>query len=480
MRYDHVVVGSGISGLTAALILSKRGAKVAIIERHSRTAPLIRRFKRGDVWCDPGLHYFGGFHASGSLSVLFSYLGLLDHVKALPLNPDGFDILSIRGQREISLPCGYDPLKDALSSHFPQSGRIAEKYIDTVRSINENTPFSNFHCSLNNLHNNPYQNIGLADFLKGIGTDREILEILGAYGYLLYGVEPEYAPLQIHALVCGSLYQSAHIFVRGGDELVNACEAQLKKQGVEVYCGTPVTHLRIGDRRQLVGVEMEGGEVLETASCICTIHPQLFLDLLPPKSIRPAYGSRIKNLENTFGPFVVFLDVEIVPEKISNSNYFYLDTGDRHRCIVFMVCNQYKDNTGKNSLVVLRQCDKPFSSGEVPDERVYGEFKDRETQVTLEETKRIFPELSGRYKVVEVATPYTLERYTGTVGGSTYGVKHSMKQSRLTPFTGIDGLYLAGQGITAPGIMGSMVSGFIATSYILGLESLWKEVCEHR
>ena len=45
-KYDHVVIGSGVGGLTTALILGKFGKKVALLEQHSNTAPLIRRFKR--------------------------------------------------------------------------------------------------------------------------------------------------------------------------------------------------------------------------------------------------------------------------------------------------------------------------------------------------------------------------------------------------------------------------------------------------
>ena len=73
-KYDHVVIGSGVGGLTTALILGKFGKKVALLEQHSNTAPLIRRFKRNNFWCDPGFHYTGGLQESGPLSILFRYL----------------------------------------------------------------------------------------------------------------------------------------------------------------------------------------------------------------------------------------------------------------------------------------------------------------------------------------------------------------------------------------------------------------------
>src|ERR1700676_1604739 len=59
-RWDAIVIGSGIGGLTAAALLSKHaGKKVLVLERHYTAGGYTHSFHRpGYVW-DVGVHYVG-------------------------------------------------------------------------------------------------------------------------------------------------------------------------------------------------------------------------------------------------------------------------------------------------------------------------------------------------------------------------------------------------------------------------------------
>ena len=48
-KYDTVIIGSGISGLTSAILCAKKGLKTAVIEQSSNIAPLFSGFTRKDV-----------------------------------------------------------------------------------------------------------------------------------------------------------------------------------------------------------------------------------------------------------------------------------------------------------------------------------------------------------------------------------------------------------------------------------------------
>ena len=157
-KYDHVVIGSGVSGLTTAIILGKFGKKVALLEQHSNTAPLIRRFKRGNSWCDPGFHYSGGLHESGPLTILFRYLGLMNHLKIIPMEPEGFDYLSFKDQDEYKIPYGFERLEDYLCSRFPESAKAVIKYLQKINEINSNTAFMNPDAPLTQFSSEIYLN----------------------------------------------------------------------------------------------------------------------------------------------------------------------------------------------------------------------------------------------------------------------------------------------------------------------------------
>ena len=79
-----VVIGGGISGMSAALMLARHGRRVTLVEQADCLGPLVRRFWREGYSCDPGLHYVGGLHDGGPLRVFFDYLGLSDLVEVVP------------------------------------------------------------------------------------------------------------------------------------------------------------------------------------------------------------------------------------------------------------------------------------------------------------------------------------------------------------------------------------------------------------
>jgi phytoene dehydrogenase-like protein len=55
MKYDAIVVGGGIAGLTAEAYLAKSGKSVALFERQPKTGGLVQTFKRNGVFFDTGL-----------------------------------------------------------------------------------------------------------------------------------------------------------------------------------------------------------------------------------------------------------------------------------------------------------------------------------------------------------------------------------------------------------------------------------------
>ena len=64
-QYDAVVIGAGLSGLTAASLLGKRGLRVAVVEHHRSPGGSCGAFKRGDALFDQGSAMLFGFWGGG-------------------------------------------------------------------------------------------------------------------------------------------------------------------------------------------------------------------------------------------------------------------------------------------------------------------------------------------------------------------------------------------------------------------------------
>ncbi len=480
MNYDCVIIGSGISGLSAALVLAQNGMRVAVLEQHKSIAPLLRRFKRRGVWCDPGVHYTGGFDDGGCLSVLFRYLKIDNLINILPLDSNGFDTIVHRDIGEISIPNGFNNVEETLLQQFPNSKKAVSRYIEKVEHLIKSTPYVNFDRPISDYENHRDNSENFYDFLKRNNAEDGLIELLGQYGYLLYGVKADNVSLYSHAMVMGTFYRSAHTFVRGGDEIVDALEQRLEEENVDIICDEEVVEIGINSSRKINSVKTANGNVFECRRCISTVHPHVLWKILPHEEVRESYLSRLKAVPNTYSPHIVFLDVEALPRRLHHRNnyVFYGEPGEYHKVLALLVCAPHKHSGAKKALCAFRPSFSTLPARRHYSERDarYQEYKEQETQYTLELLNRFLPELKGKYSLLDAATPYTLERYTGSANGAMYGTQQVYNYMTLDSKSIIKGLYLAGQSIVMPGIIGAIISGFLSASRIVGIRKFWNEV----
>lgn len=73
MKYDAIVVGGGIAGLTAAAYIAKSGKSVALFEKQPKTGGLVQTFQRNGVYFDTGLR---SIENSGIVFPMLKQLGI--------------------------------------------------------------------------------------------------------------------------------------------------------------------------------------------------------------------------------------------------------------------------------------------------------------------------------------------------------------------------------------------------------------------
>ena len=91
MKYDVIVIGSGMSGLTSALILAKEGKKVLVLEQHYKVGGLLHTFTREGISFDTGLHYIGAVSKGQILWNYLEYLGVNKNLEYIPYDTECFD-----------------------------------------------------------------------------------------------------------------------------------------------------------------------------------------------------------------------------------------------------------------------------------------------------------------------------------------------------------------------------------------------------
>ncbi len=107
MKYDVIIIGSGLSGLQSAYILSKEGFNVCLVEKQKILGGCLQTFSRCGTVFDTGMHYIGGLDEGQVLHKFFTYFDLNSRLKLKRLDEDGYDVVRFEGE-EYKFAMGYE------------------------------------------------------------------------------------------------------------------------------------------------------------------------------------------------------------------------------------------------------------------------------------------------------------------------------------------------------------------------------------
>lgn len=491
MRYDTIIIGSGIAGIAASLVLAGAGRRTLLVERSRRTASTLRGFSRDGVHFDTGLHYLGGYGPGEPLDVYFRHMGLRGLTRAA-YDSEGFDrVRFTEDGREHALPSGYDRLRERLGAAFPDERAGLDEYLEAVRWDYGSSPFLDFSRDVDPraLQGSALDGKSLASVLHPLVRSPRLRTLLAVH-CLLYGSSPEEAPFLLHAKVAGSYYQSAHGLAGGGRAMANSCDAALAAAGVEVRTGTAATALETGPDGALRALVTADGERYETRQCVFTANPRLLPGLLPGGALRPAFCKRMASLPLTPSAHMLFGVADTPLPELAGSNVIACPPGDVGSYFrprrgpqegPFYVSGGCAEDPGApQAVMVIAPGDygayHPWAdAGRGARPEGYAEAKASAMDAMRKAALAACPELA-RVRFVDGATPLTLRDWMGAPEGALYGAKHSVDHFNPQPVTRVSGLYIAGQSVVAPGVLGAVVSAYLACGLILGFEPLWKEL----
>ena len=498
----HIVIGGGISGATAALLLAKHDHKVSLVEKSPRLCPTLRGFWKNGVYFDTGLHYTGELGKGGVLDTYFRYLGI-DGLEPIPLDPLTFDTIRFSDGQKVALPCGSAALASALNDAFPKEQKAIETYLDNARQVFADSNFLNFSVAgVMQEMQNPLWHQSLEVFLSGL-TDNENLKTVLSIHCLLHGVAPNEVPFLHHARVSASYYRSAHTIAGGGKALADRMEQRLQEEGITLHCGKAANRILFSPAGSITGVALADGTQLAGSNVVYTAHPHYLPDLLPDNALRPGYKKRLKELRESVSAYILFGATHTLPAILQRKNLFLCQSGEPlslafakerppERGPFYVTASHFahsdalrgqpgsKESGTKIGVEAfapgwLEGMDALANSTSRKRTDEYKQFKASTMNRFRDALLATCPELE-EIDFFDGATPLTLRDYLHSPCGGMYGAAHTVDQFNPLPVTRIPELLLAGQAVVAPGILGAVVSAFLACSFIIGLEKLKGEV----
>lgn len=175
-HFDVVIIGAGVSGLTAAALLSKAGLSVCVLERHRLIGGYLQGFERKGFIFDTAIHWLNQYGKNGSVTNVFTYLG-----DDFP-RPVGMKNIHrhISKDYEFVLTNNPEELKAKLIQDFPHEKKGIEKFFEAAKVVAEvSKKFPKFFVS-----NETKSGIGKPFFMiKQLGIIYPLIK------YALYGGE---------------------------------------------------------------------------------------------------------------------------------------------------------------------------------------------------------------------------------------------------------------------------------------------------
>jgi phytoene dehydrogenase-like protein len=508
-RYDAVVVGAGMGGLTTAALLSRRGLSVLVLDRHYVAGGNGTVFKRRGYEFDVGLHYVGDCGPDGLVPRILRAAGAGD-VRFRELDPDGFDTYRFP-DFEFRVPRGLDAFRDRLLACFPAEARGIERYVRMLRRLWRLTQIDGPLAAVRTLPGAlpalRWAGATLDAFLTTCTRDSRLRAVLAGQ-HLTYAQPPSRVALPVHALVAMHYFQGAYYPEGGGQVMADRLAAAIEARGGKILLRARARRILVEGGR-VTGVELEqshlGRRVVRTPIVVSNADiKRTFTELVAADALRPRTVAAAHGWEMSPALGVVYLGVrrDLRAAGLANSNYWVFPGYDLERPyaaaragafdpepICYLSLTSMKDpqnpriappgvaNLQLMTIVPSRPEAWGTTAAEVQDGRYrrsegYQWAKRQLAERLLDQAERVLPGIRRDVVYQEVATPMTHIRFTGSTGGTSYGLALTPAQflhHRPGPRTEIAGLYLCGASVrTGHGILGVMMSGLFAAAAIVG------------
>lgn len=490
MEYDVIVIGAGLSGLTAASLLAKQGLHVLVAEHADRPGGSCGIFKRENAIFDQGAAMLYGFGEHGFNAHRFLF-NCLEEPFAV-VKHELLYVVHYRG-KQIHFWPDIDRFIDELSAAFPaEKANIRRFYKEmqrlythvlsetpsytTADETNPREALRSVLCHpLSYLRFLSYLNVSAETLLKRYFTVPDLLhffdKLTSTYCYATVAEAPAImaSVMFIDNHEGGSYYPAGStLFLPGTLEKV------IEENGGIMQYNSTVTKLLFKDGKP-DGILLENGQEICGKQIIYTGTVwNLYNHLLPAEQVTPKEKAWVTAQAATYPSVVLYALVDsavIHPDTCPIEMLTATpDAIDESEVTVYLL--SLDDHTlcppGTHTVVAIGPSFRNWST-ENPTQ--YETQKQEETARLITLLGQRFPGFEHHIRHCELATPHTIERYTLKNDGAVAGPKQMLGQHlllRQSIRTRWDSLFCCGESTTmGTGTPTVTTSGIAAANAVL-------------
>lgn len=487
-----IIIGGGLSGLSAGIFGQKNGFLTEIFEKNPVPGGLCRTWVRDGNLIDGCIHWLTGTKKDGSLRRLWDELGAFEDKDVIRENSIG--TYDYNGTK-ITIWFDLEKLRNELLKISPEDKKVINKLIKAIKNVMKIRVPVELPVSL----------MGIPEFL-GVAcnvaprvfwylylTKTQMSTFVKkfkspalrfAVGNIIYGDINMYSVLYAFGT---NAYGNGGVIRGGSTVFFDNIVRKYKELNGQIHVNKPVSKIII-ENGKAVGVELQNGEKHYADYVISAADPYITKTFLPDKYKMPAYEKRANNKKFT-APSAVLVSLQIDKEA---KDALGLDVMHGFNTEEFKVGYQtcgtikihdysYDETFVKNGNTVCSVLLQQY----IEDFEYWDSFKTKEDynsakQELGEKIKNLiiekYPSLDGKIKVIDVCTPKTFNKYTGAYKGAYQSFAFTSKTGMLThngKVKGIKNLFLATQWTLTPGgLPPAMLTGKYSIQRILKREGM--------